>query len=72
MLSKAGGGGKGPSFLIDGSLQGWFAQEGAVELQASTATIYLNLHSSNDHHSNYAYYAWPGLQGIHAHCTLAD
>jgi hypothetical protein len=34
-LIKTGGGGKGPSFFSDGSLQGWFAQVGAVELQAA-------------------------------------
>jgi hypothetical protein len=28
-------GGKGPSFFSDGSLQGWFDQVGAVELQAA-------------------------------------
>jgi hypothetical protein len=38
--------------LFSGSLQGWFAQVGAAELQATAnfpAAVFLNLHSSSDH-----------------------
>jgi hypothetical protein len=34
-LAKPGGGGKGLSFFSDESLQGWFAQVGAVVPQAA-------------------------------------
>jgi hypothetical protein len=40
------------AMLFSGSLQGWFAQVGAAELQATAnfpAAVFSNLHSSNDH-----------------------
>jgi hypothetical protein len=48
----------------DGSLQGWFAQVWAAELQATAkfpADVYYNLHSLDDLHSNYAWHAGPVL-----------